>query len=88
MRSCVPLPLSLIPKKREFCAVKGCIKATNGRQYCEKHLSVDERRKLSQEQQTCIRSDCCSALCITGEVHENGEQYCTKCKQACCWKPA
>ncbi|MBU0458642.1 hypothetical protein KJ652_04170 [Patescibacteria group bacterium] len=66
--------------------MKGCEKATNGRQYCEKHLSLDERRKISKKQQTNIRSGCCGAKCMTGEVHENGEQYCTKCNKACCWK--
>ena len=86
MRNCVSIPLSIIPKKYEFCTMKGCKKATNGRQYCETHLSVEARRKLSQKQQTCIRSACHNAKCFNGAAHENGEQYCSKCKKACCWK--
>ncbi|MDD3896554.1 MAG: hypothetical protein PHU04_01755 [Candidatus Peribacteraceae bacterium] len=88
LRDCVPVPPTPIPKKHEFCTVKGCGKATNGRQYCEKHLSVESRRKLSQAQQTSIRSACCNARCTSGKAHESGEQYCSKCKQPCYWKPA
>jgi len=83
---CEFVPTSPIPKKYEFCTVKDCGKETNGRQYCEKHQSVDARRKVSQKQRAFIRSDCCDAKCISGKVHENGEQYCTKCKLPCCWR--
>ncbi|PIR53545.1 hypothetical protein COU76_00685 [Candidatus Peregrinibacteria bacterium CG10_big_fil_rev_8_21_14_0_10_49_10] len=81
-------PPSPIQKKHEFCTVKGCGKATKGKQYCDKHLSLDERRKLSNQLQSHIRSDCCSAQCVSGKAHENGEQYCKSCKEACCWKKA
>jgi len=68
--------------------MKGCNKATKGKEYCEKHLSIDERRKMTDKQQAGIQSGCCKAKCTIGEVHENGEQYCTKCKKPCCWLKA
>jgi len=58
------IPPSSIHKKYEICTVKDCGKATNGRQYCDKHISVDARRKLSDKQQIVIRSLCCGAKCV------------------------
>ena len=83
---CGLLPPLLIQKKYGVCLMKGCGKDSNKKQYCEKHLSVDLRRKLPKELHARIRSHCCSAKCISGEAHENGEQYCAKCKEPCCWK--
>ncbi len=73
-------------KHYETCLVAGCGKATQGKQYCSKHASPNQRRSLSTDLRALIRSECCDAKCTIGEVHEYGEQYCTKCKQPCCWK--
>ena len=75
-------------KQHEFCLVNGCGKVSQGKQYCAKHMNVGERRKLTTSKSAQIRSDCCSAKCEAGVVHDNGEQYCTKCKHPCCWKAA
>lgn len=79
------LPL-FIQKKYDICLVKGCGTDSQGKQYCEKHMSVVQRRKLTHEMSSLIRSSCCDAKCMIGKVHDNGEQYCKKCKQPCCWK--
>ena len=63
-----------------------CVNATNGKQYCEKHSSTKDRRKMSGNKQRNILSDCCNAKCVIGDVHDNGEQHCTKCKHPCVWK--
>lgn len=73
-------------KKNEYCRVKGCGKASHGKQYCVQHMTAGQRRSLPRELTALIRSDCCSATCVAGKTHDNGEQYCTKCHQACCWK--
>ncbi len=83
LRVLPPLP---IQKKYAVCLVKECGKDSYGRQYCEKHTSVDLRRKLPNTLRAHIRSHCCSAKCVSGKAHENGEQYCAKCKEPCCWK--
>lgn len=75
-----------IQKHREICLVAGCGKPTKGRQYCEKHASPAQRRTLTAALSALIRSECCDAKCVKGEAHDNGEQYCAKCKHACCWK--
>jgi hypothetical protein len=80
------LPLPLIYKRRDICLVKGCGKSSNGRSYCNAHMDVSARRALTKDLSALIRSDCCDAACFKGEVHDNGEQYCSKCKQPCCWK--
>jgi hypothetical protein len=49
-------------------------------------MTPGQRRKLTPELSALIRSDCCKATCVVGEVHGNGEQYCTKCKQPCIWR--
>jgi len=66
--------------------MKGCGKASHGKQYCAHHMNIAVRRQLPGELRAAIRSDCCNAKCVSGKPHENGEQYCTKCKQPCCWK--
>jgi len=66
--------------------MKDCNNATSNRQYCDKHASAADRRKMSGNKQAKILSGCCNAKCKTGKVHEMGEQYCTKCKEPCCWK--
>ncbi len=73
-------------KKHELCPVKGCGKITNGKPYCPKHVTLGQRRKLSSDLALLIRSHCCNARCVSGEEHDIGEQYCTKCKQPCVWK--
>jgi len=83
---CEPLPTLPIQKKYAVCLVKECGKDSYGRQYCEKHTSVDLRRRLPNTLRAHIRSHCCSAKCVSGKAHENGEQYCAKCKEPCCWK--
>lgn len=70
------------------CPIGQCGKATGGKPYCPKHMDVKERRSLSASLRGLIRSDCCEAPCLAGKVHDNGEQYCTKCKEPCCWKTA
>ena len=86
MRRCVSVPPSPIPKKHEFCTVKGCGKETHGKQYCVAHMNVAVRRQLPQELRAIIRSACCSAKCVSGKAHDNGEQYCVGCKEPCCWR--
>lgn len=49
------------------------------------HTTLAERRKLPDALRATIRSICCGAKCVSGLPHESGEQYCTKCKQPCCW---
>ncbi|MEK7563874.1 MAG: hypothetical protein AAB544_05800 [Patescibacteria group bacterium] len=73
-------------KKHEICLVRGCGKPTSGRQHCAAHGTPEQRRKLSTAIQKTIRSACCSEECFSGEGHENGEQYCAKCKEPCGWK--
>ncbi len=68
------------------CPIGQCGVATGGKPYCPKHMDVKERRKLSSSLRSLIRSDCCEAACTQGDLHEFGEQYCTKCKKPCCWK--
>lgn len=75
-------------RKHDTCTVKGCGKASNGKQYCEKHGTAGQRRTLTRELSALIRSDCCTARCVIGAAHDNGEQYCSACKEACCWKTA
>ncbi|MBI5794559.1 hypothetical protein HZA87_05800 [Candidatus Uhrbacteria bacterium] len=69
-----------------MCHFKGCEKPSFRKQYCPAHLSPVARRKLTTDMGARIRSGCCSAKCTTGEPHEFGEQYCTKCDLPCCWK--
>lgn len=73
-------------KRREICAVIGCGKASKGRQYCENHITPVQRRKLTDELSSLMRSDCCNAGCVIGTLHDNGERYCVKCKEPCIWK--
>ena len=73
-------------KRHDVCLVGGCGKASHGKQYCVRHMNVGQRRTLTTELSAVIRSDCCSAKCVRGKPHENGEQYCTKCEEPCCWK--
>lgn len=75
-------------KRRETCLVGGCGKASHGKQYCEKHLNVAQRRKLTTERSALIRSDCHNVKCVAGVAHEYGEQYCSQCKEPCRWKAA
>lgn len=79
------LPPPLIQKTYDMCLVKGCGKATDGKPYCSAHFTPTQRRKLTQEVTATIRSSCCNAKCVSGEPHEHGEQYCTKCKEPCIW---
>ena len=75
-------------KHHDTCLVSGCGKPSQGKQYCAKHATAAQRRKLTNELSVLIRSDCHGAKCVTGDVHDNGEQYCSQCKQPCCWKAA
>jgi hypothetical protein len=85
---CGFLPHPDIHKKHVICRVIDCGKATDGKQYCVKLMNIDERRKLPTDMRATIRSSCCGAKCTVGEAHEYGEQYCSKCKQACAWTKA
>jgi hypothetical protein len=78
----------MVVKKQVICSVKDCTNEGKGRQYCEKHSTAEARRKMTKNRQTNIISGCCDAKCVVGEVHDTGEQYCTKCKQPCVWKAA
>ena len=73
-------------KPRVVCPIKDCGQPSNGKPYCKLHMALGERRKVSKELSMIIRSACCSAKCETGAAHEDGMQYCTKCKQPCIWK--
>jgi len=73
-------------KKHDTCTMKNCGQASDGKQYCPQHASLGSRRKLSGDMMAHIRSACCTVKCVSGKAHENGEQYCTKCKEPCCWK--
>lgn len=75
-------------KRHEICVVGECGKASHGKQYCDKHANVAQRRKLTSTQSAVIRSDCHRAACMPGKAHEYGEQYCTRCLEPCCWKAA
>lgn len=85
MLLCDPFPSLSMYKHQANCLVKGCGKASHGKPYCSNHFTVSQRRKLNSELSALIRSSCCRAACKTGAPHENGEQYCTKCDEACCW---
>ncbi len=63
---------------------KGGYGAHGGRRYASQ-MTLAERRKLPDALRSTIRSICCEAKCVSGSPHENGEQYCTACKEACCW---
>ena len=86
--NCDFLPHVFIHKKHVICRVIDCGKATDGKQYCVKNMNIDERRKLPTDMRSTIRSACCGAKCTIGEPHEYGEQYCSKCKEACAWTKA
>jgi hypothetical protein len=75
-----------MPRNHINCPVDGCGKATHGRPYCDKHIDVSQRRALSAARGARIRSACCAAACKPGKAHDNGEQYCTKCGEACTWR--
>ncbi|NOS66824.1 MAG: hypothetical protein HOO67_00430 [Candidatus Peribacteraceae bacterium] len=79
-------PLCIHQKNRENCPINGCGKPTKGKPYCPKHMAIGERRKLPNDLRARILSGCCNAPCVSGEQHDSGEQYCTKCKEACNWK--
>ncbi|MEK7591038.1 MAG: hypothetical protein AAB489_02415 [Patescibacteria group bacterium] len=49
-------------------------------------MTLAGRRKLSETLSILIRSHCHNAKCVSGEAHESGEQYCTECREPCCWK--
>jgi hypothetical protein len=80
------LPPILIKKSRGICLVADCGKVCDGRQYCKEHATPEQRRAIKSHLRTLIVSDCCEAACTKGEGHDYGEQYCSKCKLACCWK--
>lgn len=66
--------------------MKGCGKATHGKPYCLKHATIALRRVVPDAARANMRSGCCDAKCVSGVAHDDGEQYCTKCKQPCHWK--
>src|SRR3990167_6709986 len=72
-------PSPPMQKHREICAIGACGQPSRGKQYCAKHMTAAQRRTLTSELSGLIRSDCCSAKCVIGKVHDNGEQYCEKC---------
>ena len=80
------LPHPAIQKKHESCPVKGCGKPSKGKPYCPEHMTVEKRRKLNSDLSAIIRSHCHDAKCFSGAPHDTGEQYCSKCKEPCCWK--
>ena len=74
--------------KAKMCTVDGCGRQTHGKAYCSTHLKAGKRPLvvLSKEVRAFMRSDCCGVVCIMGKRHDYGEQYCSECEAACCWK--
>jgi hypothetical protein len=74
---------------QKICMVPGCGRKSHGKQYCGSHMKeMREKAVISKEVLARMRSSCCSAKCSTGDKHEYGEQYCTKCGAGCCWTAA
>jgi hypothetical protein len=69
------------------CIVEGCNGKTRGKDYCGKHLKEHQLSKvITTEARRSMVSECCKAGCVAGKRHEYGEQYCSKCQEACQWK--
>jgi len=74
--------------KSKICSVRGCGRPLRSNGFCEGHFKTNGKEiSMSKEQQENIRSNCCAAICFSGDRHEYGRQYCKKCGQACCWVP-
>ncbi|HBH19606.1 MAG TPA: hypothetical protein DEB30_05420 [Candidatus Peribacter riflensis] len=67
--------------------MNGCRSPSHGRSYCHKHAKIGRENGVvfTPEQRSHMRSLCCGAACTAGAQHEYGNQYCQKCKTACCW---
>ena len=75
-----------IPSPYKACLVDGCTGRTYGKAYCRKHIKLKAKSVVyTVAQRAQMRSSCCNASCMEEKSHEYGKQYCTKCKQPCCW---
>ncbi len=76
-----------MPMMKTVCKVEGCKGQTRGKEYCGKHMRGKKVPVvITAAARLNMRSSCHNAACEHGEKHEYGQQYCSKCKQACQWK--
>ena len=71
------------PVIHTHCTIPFCDREHYGKGLCRMHY---QRQYKSPSHTITMRSACCNSKTEEGEPHENGKQYCGRCKLPCFWR--